>query len=284
MSIYSIAGQIGAGKSHFQLKYALELAELKEKQLVCNFPLDRKALKIYAEFNKLKWILQLLEYGGITEYHAPKNLRALLLPQSIVCLDEAGILLNSRCWKDTPRELLADLCQSRKTGTDLIWAAQFPEQIDSQIRSLTQYWIYANGLTYYDKISKMPRLYYKRYYFMDSEQFSKWNNKGLGHFKTRFGCCYRYHGGFLNHSDRLLFDCFDTATRLDISTGGYSKFESLNYSRLCDRPAFHQFNYEQRHDLLISSDHQSFGTILKSKIPSSILIDSDFEDIIKKQI
>ena len=72
---------------------------------------------------QLPWVKYLCENGGIVQIPAPKNLQALLIPESVVLLDEAGILLNSRDFANTPKELLADLAQSRKTGTDLIWCA-----------------------------------------------------------------------------------------------------------------------------------------------------------------
>ena len=270
MSIYSIAGQIGSGKSFFQLKLALEMANLKEKQLVTNFPLNREALEIYCKKVGYKWVLDLLKYGGITEIHAPKDLQTLLLVQSVVCLDEAGILLNARSWKDTPRAFLSDLCQSRKQGTDLIWAAQFPEQVDSQMRMLTQFWIHASGLTYYDKISRLPKLYYKRYYFMDANTHNKWVSKHVGHLKTRIFFSYRYHGGFLNPTDGLLFNCFDTTTRLDRSNDGYAKRESLDYCKISDRPhyskSFTEYNSGIRQDFLIVSNHDRANSVLQKHI------------------
>jgi len=256
MTITAIAGAIGSGKSFYQLKIALEMAQLKKKQLVFNFPIDRAALRIYANTIKLDWIIYLLDFGGITEIHAPKNLQVLMLPQAVVCLDEAGILLNARAWRSTPQAFLSDLCQSRKSGTDLIWAAQFVEQVDSQMRMLTQFWIEASGLTYYDKVSRLPRLYYKRYYYMEAGKHQKWLSNQPSHLKTRLAYTYRYHGGFLSPIDRMLFDCFDTTTRLDKSAGGYAKYESLEYCRLDDRPVYSNFTqstFEARRRLLESN-------------------------------
>ena len=279
MSIYSISGQIGSGKSFYQLKMTLEMAEMKEKQIVANFPLNREALKIYCKEMGFKWCLDLLAYGGITENHAPKNLHELLLPQSVVMLDEAGILINSRNWKDTPRGFLADLCQSRKRGTDLIWAAQFPEQVDSQMRMLTQYWIHAKGLTYYCKKSRLPRMYYKRYYYMDAYMNQKYLAKNPSHIKTRLAFAYRYHGGFLDKRDHMLFECFNSLEMIDRNTSGYSRYESLDYCKLDQQPLrlpyFNEYDYESRADLLISSDSIS-GSVLQSKIRATRLQFADF--------
>ncbi len=216
--IHGIAGSIGSGKSHLQLKIALEMMNLKEKQLVTNFPLDREGLKEYAKFKKYNWLLKCLRYGGVTEMHAPKKLEELFLPESIVCLDEAGIFLNSREFQKTSKTLLADLCQSRKFGTDLIWCSQFLEQVDNQFRMLTQYWTHAQSMTIYDKKSRRPKLWWKRYYWMDSASYYNWNSSSktkMNHLRTRFVFSYRYEGGFLNKADKMLFNCFDSFTRLD---------------------------------------------------------------------
>jgi hypothetical protein len=216
--IHGIAGSIGSGKSHLQLKIALEMCEQKEKQLVTNFPLNREGLKEYSIFKNYKWILKLLKNGGISEIHAPKKLEDLFFPESVVCLDEAGIFLNSREFQKTSKKLLADLCQSRKFGTDLVWCSQFLEQVDNQFRMLTQFWTHANSLTVYDKEFRRPRLFWKRYYWMDSDNYYQWNsNKSArtSHIKTRFAYSFRYEGGLLTKADKLLFDCFDSFTRLD---------------------------------------------------------------------
>jgi hypothetical protein len=227
--IHGIAGSIGSGKSLLQLKIALEMSNFKEKQLVCNFPLNRKALNQYAIHMKYKWILKLLKYGGISEMHAPESLEELFLPESIVCLDEAGIFLNAREFQKTSKKLLADLCQSRKFGTDLVWCSQFLEQVDNQFRMLTQYWTQANSLTIYDKKMRRPKLWYKRYYWMDSATYYAWNQSTkakMSHFRTRFAYSYRYEGGILTKGDRLLFNCFDSFSRLD-AIASSAKIESM---------------------------------------------------------
>lgn len=291
MSIYAVTGEIGSGKSLFQLFFALELAEKKEKQLVFNFPVNRFALKLYAQAMGYKWILNLIEHGGISEFHAPKNLRVLMKSNSVVCLDEAGVLLNSRSWKDTPKDFLADLCQSRKRDTDLVWSAQFSEQVDSQMRMLTQYWIVASGLTYYHKPSRLPRLYYKRYYFMTASQHNRYCVKPVSHLRARFMFSYRYVGGFLSATDTMLFDCFDSSLmldRIDYKERSYHREESLDYCRLIDRPKtlpyFNQYDYEKRADLMADSDSYTLGSVLQSKILSTrmkTVIDKDNQKNIK---
>ena len=43
----------------------------------------------------LPWVKKLCESGGIIQISSPEKIEALLIPESVVLLDEAGILLNS---------------------------------------------------------------------------------------------------------------------------------------------------------------------------------------------
>jgi hypothetical protein len=146
------------------------------------------------------------------------NLEALLIPESVVCLDEAGIFLNARDFARVSSDLLADLCQSRKTGTDLVWAAQFSEQVDKQFRMLTQYWIHCKSMAFYSKKLKRPRLFWKKIYWFTADDYCHWLmniRDQTSHFKTRFAYSFQYEGGLLNQADRKLFDCFNSFSRLD---------------------------------------------------------------------
>jgi hypothetical protein len=115
-----------------------------------------KIIKKRPKFPKFKphlpWIVYLCKMNkGIIQIPNPRNLQSLLIPESVCLLDEAGIFLNSREFQKTPRELLADLCQSRKFGADLMWCAQFDEQVDKQMRMLTQYFVHCSSLSTYDR-------------------------------------------------------------------------------------------------------------------------------------
>lgn len=277
--IIGLAGAIGSGKSFTQLKQALDYAEERQKQLVFNFQVNVEQLYKYAslpkhydsmlgyflfEFrkmfiiiisqilfkNKLKiptakpkmpWVLNLCKEGGIIQIPAPKYLEALLIPESVVCLDEAGILLNSRDFAKTSKELLADLAQSRKDGCDLFWAAQFDEQVDRQLRLLTQYWIHCDSLAVYDKKMRRPKLFWKRVYWFRASDYQHWqqNIKDRGsHFKARFAYGFKYEGGLLTPSDSQLFKVFDSFSRLD-RVGSGTQIISMHQ---CKLPKDYYFN------------------------------------------
>jgi len=256
MVIIGIAGSIGSGKSFTQLREALQYADDRRKQLVFNFHVDIKELYRYANMPReydsyvsglvydvryalayfcnmyglktkypkrtprLPWISQLCRTGGIIQIPSPKYLEALLIPESVVCLDEAGILLNSREFAKTSKELLADLAQSRKDGCDLFWAAQFEEQVDKQLRLLTQYWIHCDSLSAYDKASRRPKLVWKNFIWFKAADYMQWvsNPKDRSSYvKARFAYGFKSQSGLLSQTDKQLFKVFDSFSRLDRS-------------------------------------------------------------------
>ena len=171
----------------------------------------------------LPWVKRLCESGGIIQIPFPEKIEALLIPESVTLLDEAGILLNSREFAKTSKQLLADLAQSRKDGCDLIWCAQFEDQVDRQLRLLTQFWIHCESLSVYDKRMRRPKLLYKRIFWFRCSDYHDWlNNPRVrgNHIKTRFVFSTIYEGGFLTSLDKKIFDIFDSFKRLDKKHGG----------------------------------------------------------------
>lgn len=218
MTIIGLSGDIGSGKSFTQLKWGLETCNRKRKQLVVNFRLNRDALREYCLKRKLNHVAWMIKHGGVSEVVNPNNLQALMIPESVVLLDEAGIFLNSRDFAKTPKSLLAELAQSRKVGIDMIWAAQFMDQVDRQWRLLTQYWIHCDSVSVYDKKTKRPSMKWKRIYFMKCADYNEWlqdRRARRSHWKTRIGYAFDYHGGVITKTDKMLFDCFDSFSRLD---------------------------------------------------------------------
>lgn len=227
MTILGIVGAIGSGKSHTQLKLALDYCERKERQLVCNFNVDVSAILRYAKHKKFKWVEYLCKRGGICQIHNPESLQALFIPESVICLDEAQIFLNSRSFMSTSKSLIADLSQSRKDGCDLVYAAQVDNHVDKQFRELTQFWCHCMGLSIHDKKSKRSKLHWKKIYYFDASNYQEWledKRARSSHWRTKFAYAFQYEGGFLSEADRILFDCFDSYSRLD----GGSKFMNLS--------------------------------------------------------
>ena len=170
----------------------------------------------------LPWVKKCIEEGkGISWLINPKDLQALMIPEAVILLDEAGVFLNSREFAKTPRELLADLAMSRKDGCDLIWCAQFDEQIDRQMRYLTQYFWHCTGTTIWDKKMRRPRLIFKCCHVFDATTYVQWvrNPKAMSNqIKTRFAYAITTYSGPLSKADVQLFKCFDSFSRLDLNS------------------------------------------------------------------
>lgn len=183
---------------------------------------------------QLPWIKRLCETGGIIQIPFPEKLEALLIPESVVLLDEAGILLNSREFEKTSKQLLADLAQSRKDGCDLIWCAQFDEQVDRQLRMLTQFWIHCESLSVFDKKMRRPKLLYKRIFWFRCNDYQEWKNNPRArgnHFKTRAVYSSLYEGGLLSVADKKIFEIFDSFKRLDKKYDG-SDIQTIHQCKL----------------------------------------------------
>lgn len=228
MTILGISGSIGSGKSWTQIRTALEYCERKQKRLVTNFEINPAAIYAYAKSKKYEYVQSMILRDRYTYIINPSRrvgklkepcVDALLIPESVVAIDECGIYLNSRNFAKTSFELLADLCQSRKTGTDIVWAAQFNDQVDRQFRMLTQYWVHCNSISAWDKVLRRPRLVYKRIYWFKDEDYNFWiqNVKDrTSHFRTRFAYAFLYEGGFLTKQDKMVFSVFNSFDRLDV--------------------------------------------------------------------
>lgn len=219
MTITAIFGPIGAGKSWLQLEYALRTCEKKKKKLVSNFFLNLDALYRYCCIRNYRYIIsEVIDKCGIIYINSNQSLASLLsIPQSVVCLDEAGVFLNSRQFQSTPKQLLNDLCQSRKDGVDLIYAAQFTKQVDAQIRSLTQFVYHCKGNTIYNYREGRPELVIKNFHLFEAEVYDQWitSRHRNNPIKTRFAFACESQTGALSIADKQLFKCFQSLSRLD---------------------------------------------------------------------
>jgi hypothetical protein len=164
------------------------------------------------------WLNYLVENGGIIQIYAPKILQALMIPESVVLLDEAGVFLNARQFQKLSIKFLNDLAQSRKQGTDIVWAAQFDEQVDKQFRLLTQFFIHCSSLSRYSARIGRPIMYIKNVVFFTASSYFDWikdpRNK-IRPLRTRFGFASKVESGPLSKEDKMIFDIFSSFDRLD---------------------------------------------------------------------
>lgn len=223
MTITGICGEIGSGKSFLQLKYALDQCALKHKVLVSNFAINPIALKKYAVAIKSPYLIWMADNQRYVCISALSSLADMMkFPGSVVCLDEAGIFLNSREFSKTPKSLLTDLAQSRKDGIDLVYCAQFDAQVDLQFRQLTQFFVYCDALTAYDPTTRRPRLVWKYYSYFKANAYWHWvsNPKARASAIRTWMAAFDTKYGPLSPADTLLFGVFDSFGRLDFQEGG----------------------------------------------------------------
>jgi len=191
---------------------------------------------------RLPWIKKLCEDGGAGIIQLPyaKNLEALIdLPNSVVCIDEAGILLNSRNFQETTRELLAGIVQSRKMGVDLIWTSQFNEQVDRQLRELTHIWVHCQSTSIWDKKLRRPRLKWKSIYWFKAASYLDWLRTPRDRdnpIKTRWSYSTDSESGVLSPADKKVFGLYDSFARLDgensFSLSSRGLIEAENHNRI----------------------------------------------------
>jgi hypothetical protein len=219
MAIYIITGATGSGKSLKQIEYGLKQANTKRKAIVTNFEINRAALIRYAAHTKQYWLAHIADRHMIANIDANTSLAELLtFPNSVVLLDEAGIFLSVMEYQKAPKKLLYDACQSRKDGIDIVAAAQFDEQIHKQFRMLAHYIIHADGVSQFDKKTKRPKLVWKTYFHFTAKAYAHWQGSRdeTSYLKTRLKHSIFTEHGFLTKADRMLFEIFNSFSRLDV--------------------------------------------------------------------
>lgn len=115
MSIYFIHGNPGSGKTAYATYRARKLS---------------KHRKVYTNFHTL---------GGISEFALWSKMKRA--SNAVVIIDEPHVWFPCRGWDKTKPEELLRFQQHRKNGLDMILIAQWPEQVDKQIRDLAIEWI-----------------------------------------------------------------------------------------------------------------------------------------------
>lgn len=140
MTIWLYTGTPGSGKSYHATADIYNKVNRKNRNtVISNYFLDFK--------NKtLKKRFKYMDNSEITtEFlinYAIKNHKLGLEAQTLLVLDEAQILFNSRSWQSDFGERMDWIkffSQHRKLGYNIIMICQFDRMLDRQIRSLAEY-------------------------------------------------------------------------------------------------------------------------------------------------
>lgn len=137
ISLYS--GTPGSGKSYHSVYEILRRVKRKKRNtVIANFPLafDKKYQDNFMYVDNSELTIDFLVN------YAKKNNTPGVEGQTLVVIDEAQIIFNSRDWGTNSRkrmDWIKFFSQHRKYGYNFILIAQFDRMIDRQIRCLVEY-------------------------------------------------------------------------------------------------------------------------------------------------
>ncbi len=101
-------------------------------------------------------------YGFATNFHRRNNRGQILEHQTLLVLDEAQILFNSRTWQDTSRmEWVTFFTQHRKYGYDVIIISQLERLIDRQIRGCFEFEVSHKKVMHYKTMGALMSVLFK---------------------------------------------------------------------------------------------------------------------------
>jgi hypothetical protein len=245
MAFYSVCGLGGSGKSLYQLHFACKLANRKRTILVSNLALDLEELHKYCGMLKYGWLAHQIEMNRVHQLPGLDNVLKLFeYRRATILLDEAGIYFNTRHYAKMPPEVLAAMAQLRHDGNDLIWAAQYFEQVDKSFRMLCHRSTHAYGVSRYSPTLKNDELTFRNWATFDPISYEKWledkkaRSLGLGGFIRTRMAAMKVESGLLRPIDRQAFRCFSSFERVEdakIHSNPYT-LHLKPYQQVSERP------------------------------------------------
>jgi hypothetical protein len=200
--IISIAGNLGAGKSHTGVEVWLNMLHVSGKFPVTNMAMDLNAMYRYCIKKRYYRLASKVRRRQV--FYCTDLKQMLRLEGSIVLADEFGIFANARAfagdaWKEN-QGFIYDLVQTRKSGVDIIWIAQHHEMVAKDMRRLTnQYYHMSNFLGRFKICNVFKGAGYEKY--LDNPSFKTWFKNVLG--------------GYIKPFDPDMFAIYNTLERPD---------------------------------------------------------------------
>ena len=173
-NLFAVVGPFGSGKSLYAVERAIGFCNKFKKSLITNFPIDHSVAREYALARGYRWFSANCR---IIEIHIapdkPEDLMKLwAYKNSVVVFDEAGVNVNSRFWSLMPKAFLQKLFQLRHLNIHMFLVFQFEKQIDTQFRSVIQYWLRCNSLSAYSPSLGLPKIYARFVYAYKVEKYN----------------------------------------------------------------------------------------------------------------
>lgn len=133
MSVYSVEGKLGTGKTKFAVWRAV-MALLQGRRVASNVDLNPWVFSFRSRVSYMRipdkptaYDLEAIGHGNPESYDEDRN--------GVLLLDELGTWLNSRSFQDKGRAALLDwLIHARKLGWDVYLIVQDSQMIDRQVR------------------------------------------------------------------------------------------------------------------------------------------------------
>jgi hypothetical protein len=156
--IEGYVGTIGAGKTTLAVQHALELARARNAVLLSNIPVICLQGRYERGLRLGGWVMGMRYHAGCADGVHVIEHRALPVTDDgldlgvltreafalrdagrglVLLMDEVGVIMPARLWKDFSVSLMWVLQQSRKLACEWVWTAQDVAFVDSQLRSLT---------------------------------------------------------------------------------------------------------------------------------------------------
>ena len=137
--IFAILGTFGAGKTLYLLESGIDFACYYRKKIACNFWVNEVELRKFARKYNKPWL-------SICRIKHSLSIHELLQEHnSILLMDEAGLELFSRNWKNRTRLELDALLRIRHYKNKLLYVAQRFDDIDIKFRNHTQLICWVRG-------------------------------------------------------------------------------------------------------------------------------------------
>lgn len=247
--IVGILGHQGTGKSFSAILVACRYANQIEFDLCFNFPINLEALWNYCRAMGYTWLMHRILHNKI-QYRSSEDLTEFMKTnRTLYILDEAGVYLNSRKFKDIDPQFLHDIAQIRHDGRMLWWIAQYFDMSDKMLRSLSSAFIVCDSQLRFNKKLGNSELHWKRIYLYPAKEFKIYLTKvaekytGMKYvINARRLSMYQWEG-FLDETDRIIFDIYQS---FGSRVGDYS----ANNQRLFCSPKYQKVNNHEFSSLI----------------------------------
>ncbi|MGL6125465.1 MAG: zonular occludens toxin domain-containing protein [Metamycoplasmataceae bacterium] len=138
--IWFYSGTPGSGKSLNSARAIYFNLFKYKRNVIANFPINMEVYDSKKNKGNFTYVSNLDISANYLIQYAKENHVPGVESQTLVVIDEASIIFNSRNWQDKGRMKWLELfAQHRKYGFNFIIISQFADQIDKQIRQQFEY-------------------------------------------------------------------------------------------------------------------------------------------------